>query len=550
MKTKKILLLFTYLVLIGIQNLNAQLSKDSLSYYIDNIPNGKFDAEQLARIYVFLDQERTSYLDQGRIDWVVYYLDRMSEIEHLIGLSYDSEKTAIEALKLLDEMPIKKSHNNLLRNRLVNRIGMILWDYNRYEESLDYNFRLLKVVQSKSDSATLYNNLGVAYKNLVKYDSAFIYLNKAVSLSQEIKKKHSIKARSLDNLGFVQGMLNLEEGLFNMEKALEIRKSNGKDLFQSYDHLTEFYALKKDNSKALFYAKKAYDVAVNNKSESNLVHAMRRFLDLNVSDYLPEYLALNDKILLERQLNQNKFSQVKYNYEKLEEERKNSVLIAEKEKSKRILFQSIGGIITSILISTILILRSRHKKKILIKQFETEQYISKKLHDEVANDVFHTMTKVRGNQTDQPQLLNTLDEIYHKVRDISKSNADLDVTKDFGRLLNDLISSYKTEQVNIFTKGASKIVWNEVSEVKRKMLYRVLQELMVNMRKHSQASLVTLNFEKDTGKLKVRYVDNGVGSDLEKGSGLTNTESRMEMIGGAITFESEIGKGFRANLTL
>lgn len=298
------------------------------------------------------------------------------------------------------------------------------------------------------------------------------------------------------------------------------------------------------------FAYKAYNLANQDKSDSYRLEALRNLLELGLNKYIADYLELSDKIFREKQLNENKFVKIKYDYEALELERKKSELEKVKAEVQTRIYQGIAAFILLLLISITLILRTRHRKNMLIKQFETEQRISKKLHDEVANDVFHNLTKMRRDPTVSKEVLVALDQVYDKVRDISKTHADLDVNTDFGRLLNDLILSYKTQDVNIFTKNISKIVWEEVSETKRKVLYRVVQELMVNMKKHSQASLVTIKFVKERGKLHVEYIDNGVGAALEKGSGLRNTESRMELVGGKISFTSELDKGFQANLIL
>ncbi|MFD2568570.1 tetratricopeptide repeat-containing sensor histidine kinase [Pseudotenacibaculum haliotis] len=555
MKTKKLTFLLYCIVILCIQNLNAQINQDSLDYYIGKVSNGA-GASILGKAYVFFDKYKASNLEQGHKIGAAYALDYMSEIEKELGLFYDSERTAVEGLKLLDSLPVD-GYNIIIRNRLINRIGLVHWKYNKYEESLKYYFKLLKIVQSKSDSATVYNNIGISYKYLKEYDSAKDYLKKAYNLSKQIEEKHSIKEKSLDNLGFVQAMLNEKEGLSNMMKALDVRKTEKKDLYLSYRHLTEFYILKKDTRKALFYAKKAYDIAVEYEGGSDQLEALQNLLELGQYGYTTEFLRLNTEVKLDNQRNENKFSKAKYDLSKsearAEKERANAERAKAKaatEKLEKTQLQVLGAFIVFMLIGTIFILRVRYRKKMLVKQFETEQRISEKLHDEVANDVFHTITKVRGEKTDQQELLNFLDDIYHKVRNISKANIDLDVNQDFGRLLNDLIISYKTKDVNIFTTNSSKIAWSEVSEIKRKVLYRVVQELMINMRKHSQASLVTLKFNKEKGKINIEYIDNGVGCELEKGSGLRNMESRMELVGGTITFESENQRGFRANLIL
>jgi anti-sigma regulatory factor (Ser/Thr protein kinase) len=548
MKTKKYFPLVAFVFLFGMVGYSQKSPVDSLEYYSDILEN-EIPISNPSRVYGLFYAEKERCLEAGAEYFAraIFDLDNMSLIEYRQGLYYNSENTAVEALKLLDSLP-QSSNNDSWRYRLINRIGFIKWEFDDYKAALNYHKTLMLYLKdSLLSAASLYNNIGVDYKYLKKYDSAKIFLEKSYQINKKIDTSKIRLARSLDNLGFVMAMQDEKEGLDFMMESLNIRKSKGAGLFISYDHLTEFYLLQENKKKALFYAKQAYRSAVQNKSEPDLLKALRNLIKLGEQKYNSEYFDLDEKIKRNNNLNENKFAKIKYDYSKSE-------LKAAREKAKaertQLIYSSIAGFTLLFSFSLFLIIRARHKKKILVQQFETEQYISKKLHDEVANDVFHTITKVRGNKTNQPELLDALDEIYHKVRDISKSNADLDVTKDFARLLNDLIVNYKTEQVNIFTKNASKMIWTELSEVKRKMLYRVLQELMVNMKKHSQATLVTLNFEQDKGKLKVQYVDNGVGCSLEKGSGLTNTESRMEMIGGKITFESEIGKGFRAYLIL
>ena len=58
--------------------------------------------------------------------------------------------------------------------------------------------------------------------------------------------------------------------------------------------------------------------------------------------------------------------------------------------------------------------------------------ISKKVHDEVANDVYHVMTKLETNASVKEDVLEYLEGIYNRTRDISKENSTIDVDEDFG----------------------------------------------------------------------------------------------------------------------
>jgi signal transduction histidine kinase len=66
------------------------------------------------------------------------------------------------------------------------------------------------------------------------------------------------------------------------------------------------------------------------------------------------------------------------------------------------------------------------------------------------------------------------------------------------------------------------------------------------MRKHSEASFVFINFSSTGNSISINYKDNGVGAHLIKGNGLQNMENRVHSINGSITFESEIGNGFKS----
>ena len=76
---------------------------------------------------------------------------------------------------------------------------------------------------------------------------------------------------------------------------------------------------------------------------------------------------------------------------------------------------------------------------------------------------------------------------------------------------------------------------------------------MINMDKYSQATAVTISFKNITGSLKINYSDNGVGAsekELHLKNGLRITEKRMNAINGKIIFDSEKGKGFKAQILI
>jgi signal transduction histidine kinase len=160
------------------------------------------------------------------------------------------------------------------------------------------------------------------------------------------------------------------------------------------------------------------------------------------------------------------------------------------------------------------------------------------------------MTKLQSDEISNDYILDDLEQVYNKTRDISKENSMIDVQENYHEILKELLLSYKNDQINVIVHNISKINWDSLSDLKKITLFRILQELMTNMRKHSKASLVALSFKTSGNKIVIDYKDNGIGCNLVKHNGLHNTENRMASINGTITFETETGKGFKVQITI
>jgi signal transduction histidine kinase len=84
------------------------------------------------------------------------------------------------------------------------------------------------------------------------------------------------------------------------------------------------------------------------------------------------------------------------------------------------------------------------------------------------------------------------------------------------------------------------------------VIYRVLQEAMNNVAKHSNADLVRIYLVKTDGTINFTIQDTGRGFDLEqersagntrRGFGLASMRERTELAGGSLSIESGKGAG-------
>jgi signal transduction histidine kinase len=92
----------------------------------------------------------------------------------------------------------------------------------------------------------------------------------------------------------------------------------------------------------------------------------------------------------------------------------------------------------------------------------------------------------------------------------------------------------------------------EVSDELKTTIFRILQEAMNNIAKHSKAKLVQLSLEKSQNTIELIIRDNGQGFDIknmmsgkafEKGFGITSMKERTELSGGTFSISSEPGSG-------
>jgi signal transduction histidine kinase len=91
----------------------------------------------------------------------------------------------------------------------------------------------------------------------------------------------------------------------------------------------------------------------------------------------------------------------------------------------------------------------------------------------------------------------------------------------------------------------------EIPDRLKTVIYRILQEAMNNVAKHSRASSVRISLVERENRIELSIEDNGRGFDLSEakdalaGFGLTSLRERTDLSGGAYSIQSLPGKGTR-----
>lgn len=459
------------------------------------------------------------------------------------GDIFGAEATLVEALKI-----IKDNDESLYS--IYDTLGNLKLDQKEYEQALKwYNKALSENTIPETSRINILSNKSVAAFKLKRYDEALDILSK-IDLTKDLDLK--LKNRIRDNIEYIKWLKNKNyPAQRNIEAIAGLKQKNSDfwGLNSTYAHLSDIYK-NIDNEKSLFYAKKMYETATKIKSPDDKLESIERLIILdspvNSKNYFNQYKKLSDSIQSSRNDYRTRFSFIKYDSERKELDN------AQKELkiSRQYFFLGLLGLAIIILIIWYTKRQKQLKQEKELEVKNTQLKMSKRVHDVVANGIYQVMAKIENQKDfDRDKALDELEFVYEKSRDLSYEKAGEE--KEFSQEISELIAGFNNATVKTFTAGNDPSVWEKVSPAVKEEVYQMVRELMVNMKKHSQASHVAVKFEKTGETVEIQYKDNGVGisGDLIYKNGLRNTASRIEAIGGTITFDTKIEKGLKVNLS-
>jgi signal transduction histidine kinase len=148
-----------------------------------------------------------------------------------------------------------------------------------------------------------------------------------------------------------------------------------------------------------------------------------------------------------------------------------------------------------------------------------------------------------------PLTQKTIEEVRRIVKDLRPSILD-----DLGILatINWFCREFQNVYSNIRIKADIAIHENDIPSPLKTVIYRILQEALNNVAKHSQADLVQLSLQKTHKGVELTVHDNGTGFDLpeaislipsRRGFGLASMRERAELSGASFHINSADGQG-------
>jgi signal transduction histidine kinase len=505
--------------------------------------------------YCYFNKITTTSKDSLQIAMSYNY---MATIQSDAGDYFGSQETLVTSLRFLNA---KKQNDVNCMASDYNDLGTNSLNLKNYNAAISFYDSAVNISKEKSFQLIILNNKAVAYQKKGAYVQAIATYKQIIP---QVPARQTDYARALSNIARTKWLQNPGyNAVPELLKALQIRREEN-DLWgqnASYAHLADYYGRKRQDS-AFFYAGRMYAVASRLQSPDDRLEALQKLITSGPSQAAKQYFAgyqqLSDSLQTARNAAKNQFALIRYDAEK---NKADNLKLQKDNTEKRYeilrqgiflyltLFVLIGGAIAAFFWY-----RKRKQRLELEAQNairESQLKTSKTIHDVVANGLYRMMSEVENQeQLDRELLLDRIEVLYNRSRDISYE-APQGEEHNFPEKIAATLLSFATDQTKVVLAGNDEAFWLKTSPLVKHELEHVLQELMVNMKKHSSARNVVVRFEDRGSRHQIIYKDDGIGfSDASRRkNGLNNTGNRIKTIGGELIFDGKSGKGLQIDIS-
>lgn len=495
---------------------------------------------------------------------ILHHIPKMkSNALNNLGNVFLIQKDTLKALTFYNQNLINAQANKL-ETQMTNGYMTLanLYSDSNPKKTLDFYEKALVLVKKNKDLKMefiieiCYSSFYLKKKTKLSLQYAFNHIQKAIAIQKIVQDDAALYYINM-NLGdyyFIKKQYPLAEknylqGETNFKKGIDIHIKLG-----LYNSLSELYEYKHDYKKALYYKEK--------------------------------FRLLNDSLF---SIGKNKsINEIQTKYEVSNKNLKISLLTKDKKIQKTtIKFLLVTGILLLLgagslfffyryrikLLHIVSIKEEKiHKQEVIRLEQERElnkingildgqeierNRLAQEIHDGIGASLAGIkleLSQVNENLKNKElfAIEKKMSTTFSELRTISHNlSLNFIEEKSFEYLLNELVTSHKKSnifKVELFIFPEE--VLNSLSYTIRLHTYRILQELLLNIAKHSKASNVTLSITRHDTSLNIILEDNGIGftKKQENGIGLKNCKERVILLNGSIAIESKKGTTIVINI--
>jgi signal transduction histidine kinase len=202
--------------------------------------------------------------------------------------------------------------------------------------------------------------------------------------------------------------------------------------------------------------------------------------------------------------------------------------------------------------------KSMYKNQLAQEVFNAQEGERKKLGEELHDNVNQLLGVIKlyiehaqVNPAAKDEMLKKSSEylmqVINEIRGLSKSLIS-PTLQDLGLIasIHELIESIQQIKMIEIELHTNNFEEQKLPDLKKLMVYRILQEQLNNILKHSRAEHVEIELKQTEPNVYLRIEDDGMGFDasrIKSGLGFKNIRHRLELINGNMQIESAPGEG-------
>ncbi|HRX31095.1 MAG TPA: PAS domain-containing sensor histidine kinase [Tenuifilaceae bacterium] len=201
--------------------------------------------------------------------------------------------------------------------------------------------------------------------------------------------------------------------------------------------------------------------------------------------------------------------------------------------------------------------RARQVRSVIDGQEKERQRLSRELHDGLGQNLVAIKLKLESITEEKAgelsAILNQVKQMFnHTIEEVRRISNNLmpAALKEFSLavVLRNLINEVESNS-GVSVEFAVGIIPEPLDQLIKTYVYRIVQEALTNVVKHSGASRVLVSIYSDYSSLHLQIEDNGEGFDASEssytGNGLYNMKERAYLLNGKINIISSKGKGVK-----
>ncbi len=429
--------------------------------------------------------------------------------------------------------------------------------------------RILEDIGENEPLAKIYDNYGVLHEINENYDSALFFYRKALYIKKEMQDSLGIpfSLNNIFSLYLITNRFDSAQWYLNQSTIIRQRRNDQHGLAENYTYQGDFFVQTEQYHKAIEFYKKALKLA-DQYGYTFLLQNLYKNISL-AFELTENYIEALNYQKLHKQYHDSivnietnaTIANLQIQFETAEKEKelalKNQELVRERATKSTIAVLSILLIVTILLFYRYKQLIARRNERIRIQNalIEGEQSernrLALELHDGVANDLNSIIIAMSNDYLESNA---RVEKGIEKLRDAHQTVRKLSHTlmprslKDKGLIaaIEELVASFSSEKLIIsFQNQGVGVALRNVIEFN---VFRIIQESINNIIKHSKASHVLIDFNVIDGLLMLSIEDNGIGfrqSEVNDTNswGISNISNRVKMLEGNLHIRSEPGGG-------